>query len=346
MQPMRVSEKWFHRALWLIAFAFAGFLIGLGGLVVGNLPGVEAPPTLDSLIDPRASAAIETSIKQAQSNLRDGETAEESARLKLQAATAEYTSAHETFSNWLATRTATEQADQNKELVSRTHALETLNDNVRTAQRALDQIEQTNAQTRQGLEKERAAEAVLRTEAEKKLDALQRGIDMKNFLIRLAITLPLLVIGGWLFAKHRKNRYWPFVWGFIFFALFAFFVELVPYLPDYGGYVRYIVGVIVTILVGRYSINALQRYLQNQKSAETLPDDQRRQALSYDVAQSRLAKGICPGCERKADLSNPKLDFCMHCGISLFDACAFCETRKNAFAHYCPSCGREAVAVK
>jgi predicted RNA-binding Zn-ribbon protein involved in translation (DUF1610 family) len=36
----------------------------------------------------------------------------------------------------------------------------------------------------------------------------------------------------------------------------------------------------------------------------------------------------------------------MHCGISLFDACAFCETRKNAFAHYCPSCGKEAVAVK
>jgi len=190
----------------------------------------------------------------------------------------------------------------------------------------------------------RTAEAALRTQAEEKLDALQRGIDMKNFLIRLAITLPLLVIGGWLFAKHRKNRYWPFVWGFIFFALFAFFVELVPYLPDYGGYVRYVVGVIVTILVGRYSINGLQRYLQNQKSAETLPDDQRRQALSYDVAQSRFAKGICPGCERKVDLSNPKLDFCMHCGISLFDACAFCQTRKNAFAHYCPSCGKEAVA--
>jgi hypothetical protein len=172
---MRVSEKWFHRALWLIAFAFAGFLIGLGGLVVGNLPGVEAPPTLDSLIDPSASAAIETSIKQAQSNARDGETAEESARLRLQAATAEYSSAHETFSNWLATRTATEQADQNKELVSRTHSLETLNDNVRTAQKALDQIEQTNAQNRQVLEKERTAEAALRTQAEEKLDALQRG---------------------------------------------------------------------------------------------------------------------------------------------------------------------------
>jgi hypothetical protein len=149
MQPMRVSEKWFHRALWLISFAFAAFLIGLGGLVVGNLPGVEAPPTLESLIDPTASAAIQTSLRQAQSSVRDGELAEESARLKLQAATAEYTSAHETFSNWLATRTATEQADQNKELVSRTRSLETLNDNIRSAQKALDQIQQSNAQNRQ-----------------------------------------------------------------------------------------------------------------------------------------------------------------------------------------------------
>ena len=53
------------------------------------------------------------------------------------------------------------------------------------------------------------------------------------FLYRLMLTLPLLVIAGW-----------PFVWGSICFALFAFFVELVPYLPSYGGYIRYVVGII------------------------------------------------------------------------------------------------------
>jgi hypothetical protein len=330
--------------LWLIAFVFAGFLIGLGGLVVGNLPGVEASPTLESMIDPAAGAAAHAAIEQARSAQGLSELAKESATQKLQAAQARYANARETFNTWLETRTATGRASQDNDLVTRTAALEEMNGNVRSALKLADSADQESARTQQALNAAETANDALNSQAQDKLNALQRSIDTKNFLIRLAITLPLLVIAGWLFAKHRKNRYWPFVWGFIFFALFAFFVELVPYLPDYGGYVRYVVGVIVTVLVGRYAINALQRYLQTQKSAETLPDNQRRQALSYDVAQSRLAKSVCPGCERKADLTNPKVDFCMHCGISLFDACSFCQTRKNAFARFCPTCGKEPVA--
>ena len=159
--------------------------------------------------------------------------------------------------------------------------------------------------------------------AQQALNAELRRIELRVFLYRLALTLPLLVLAGWLCAKKRKSTYWPFVWGFIYFALFAFFVALVLYLPSYGGCVRYLVGIVVTVtvLVGLQAIISLNRYLEKQKLAELMPDAQRREGLSYDTALARLSKGVCPGCERPVDLKNPEIDFSPHCSIGLFDQC-------------------------
>ena len=68
-------------------------------------------------------------------------------------------------------------------------------------------------------------------------------------------------------------------------------------------------------------------------------DQVRREELSYDTALSRLAKNVCPGCERPVDLKNPEIDFCPHCGIGLFDHCGACSTRKSAFSKFCHACG-------
>lgn len=343
-KALRLSEKWFRRGLWLVAFVFAGFLIGLGGALVGDLPQVEQRRALDDFLDKPAAESLRADIKASQRAHEAAQAELEQARLKLQVARSDSNAARETFNNWLATRRATQQADQDPELISRTRALDGLKQAERSAQAAVEQQQQAALDAQQREARSRQALAEQEEAAQKKLDAELRKVELRVFLYRLALTLPLLGVAAWLFRHKRQSAYWPFVWGFILFALFAFFVELVPYLPSYGGYVRYIVGIVLTVVVGRQAILALNRYLERQKLAEQLPDAQRREELSYDTALARLAKSVCPGCERPVDLKNEAIDFCPHCGIGLFDRCGQCRARKSAFAKFCHACGTPAVA--
>lgn len=342
---LRLSEQWYRRGLWAVALVFAGFLTGLGSTVVGDLPRVEQRLKLDDFMDPAQTAAARAQVKAATHTEKDARDALEQTRLALKVAQSDSAAARETFGNWLATRRATGQAEQDPELVARTAAL----DKLRAAERqALAQVEaqqQRELDARQAAAQARERLGELEQAGQVGLQAAQRSQELRVFLYRLALTLPLLAVAGWLFAKQRRSTWWPFVWGFILFALFTFFVELVPYLPSYGGYVRSLVGIVVTVLVGRYAIVALNRYLEKQKLAEQKPEAQRREALGYDTALARLAKSVCPGCERAVDLKDTSIDFCPHCGIGLFDRCGHCQTRKNAFSRFCHACGSAAHPV-
>jgi predicted RNA-binding Zn-ribbon protein involved in translation (DUF1610 family) len=341
-KSLRLSEKWFNRGLWVIALVFAGFLIGLGNVIVGDLPQVDGRIVRDDFIDRAAVDPLRAARDAANTRAEAANPPLEQAELRLQAASQAYLSGRETFQNWVATRTATAQPGQDAELIARTadlDALKAAEDKARTDAEAQRQIRLDALQAR---DRATAALEPYEAAAQKLYEAELQRSELRVFLYRLALTLPLLVIAGWLFVKKRQSQWWPFVWGFILFALFAFFVELVPYLPSYGGYVRFITGIIVTVLVGRYAIVSLNRYLAQQRLAEAQPDQIRREVLSYDAALARLDKKVCPGCERPVDLKDPAIDFCPHCGIGLHDHCHACNARKSAFAPFCHACGAAA----
>ncbi len=336
---LRLTEKWMQRGLWLVAIVFASFLIGLGNRVVANLWSVEPALEVEQFIAPAALQSAKAARDRATQATEAASEALEQARQAHEVANSNARLARDTFDNWTQTRVASGRPDQDPELIARTRALDTVQQQARAALAKVEAQEQAALDARQA-----GAAAEKRWDAlhEPAYDALARAEtrrELRVFLYRLALTLPLLVVAGWLYVHKRKGQYWPFVWGFIFFAGFAFFVELVPYLPSYGGYVRNIVGIVLTFLIGRHAIIALQRYLARQKSEEALPDDKRRQTLRYDTAFTRLSKSVCPGCERSVDLKDPSVDFCPHCGIGLYDHCLQCKTRKASFARFCFSCG-------
>lgn len=341
-KSLRRSEKWFRRGLWLVAFIFAGFLITLGGLLINDLPRVERVLSIDDFLDASQAEPLRDGIRQYDLEIEALQTRLSQAQSELDAARDLNRSGRESLNNWVSTRTATERPDYDEELVERTRELDKLTAHENRARKVVQELHRdietqsiARANTDESLRK-------LHDAAYVELVRAQDRAGLRVFGYRLLLTLPLLLLAGWLFARKRESQWWPFVWGYILFALFVFFVELVPYLPPFGGYVRAVVGVIVTVLVGRYAIVSLQRYLERQREIEAQPDVQRRQQLSYDVALSRLDKSVCPSCERTVDLKDGVTDFCPHCGICIYDHCTVCTARKNAFSKFCFQCGSPA----
>ncbi|MDI9336305.1 MAG: serine endopeptidase [Gammaproteobacteria bacterium] len=340
---LRLSEKWFNRGLWFIAFLFAYFLMGLGGVIVEDLPKIESKLSTEDFIDKPAKSNLTNQLKLlSQEETRTTEKLEQ-AKLQLQTAREDYRAAKQTFDAWVTTRNATQKSDQDRDLIARTTHLEQLRKKEREYLNSLEIPQKQLLDITQEKSKINRDILLLESNARTEFGSAQKKIELRVFIYRLIFVLPLLLVATYLFVKHRKKSYWPFVWGFILFSLFAFFVELVPYLPSYGGYVRYTVGVVVTLIVGKYSISGLQRYIKQQRELEQQPDSQRKKEIQYDLAFTRIAKGICPSCERSIikDTDN----FCQHCGIEMFDKCATCETRKITFSKFCFHCGKKTGAI-
>lgn len=343
-KTLRSPERVFRTVLWIVAVIFAGFLVGLGSLVIRDLPTVDERLSLSDFVDRPKAEALDVSMRVIEAEEKKGGDQLASLDLKLASTRAAYASAKNAFDNWIATRTSTARADQDPEVLKRTRELDDLTAASRRAETAVEEVRARQLALGQKLADARRARGALDEAAAGPYEEAVRRMELRVFLIRLAITLPPLAIAAWLFVKQRKSRYWPFVWGFIFFAAFTFFVELVPYLPSYGGYVRYIVGIAITILVGRYAIVAMQRYLERQRAAEKQSEAIRRRSLSYEHAIKSMGAGVCPGCERGFKVHDGLTNYCMHCGMMLFENCPVCECRKNAFFHYCPNCGADKPA--
>jgi predicted RNA-binding Zn-ribbon protein involved in translation (DUF1610 family) len=343
---LRVPEKLFALVMWLVSLAFAAFLVGLGGKVVADLPRFEQVLSIDQFVQPPgAIASLRAELETQEPKVRDAVARLRQARLALDAARNAYNAARATHQNWLATRNATTDPAQDAELIRRTRELDALKAREREAQVTQESVEREQLDLAQRADALRVRESDLREQAQSAYQAAQFRQELRVFGARLALTLPLLGIAGWLWARKRGSDYWPLFRGFVLFAAFTFFFELVPYLPSYGGYVRYAVGVVLTAVVGHYVIKSMRRYLAKRQAAAAQSEAERRKALSADEAVKKLASNVCPACERPVLTTGAApANFCVHCGLKLFDECGRCQTRKNAFFHYCPSCGSEAEA--
>ena len=173
--------------------------------------------------------------------------------------------------------------------------------------------------------------------AQQRFEKANRHYELQVFGLRLALTLPILLIAIWLLVRYRKMRYWPFVYGFGLFSLSAFFIELVPYLPNFGGYVRVLVGIALTVFAGLYMMKAFQRYAE-RKRLELQQDQENVRARSDTKRPFAHSKKRCPSCDKQWNLGGDDSTFCVHCGLRLFNVCG-CGGRNFFFFPHCHQCG-------
>ena len=334
----RLPERLYALAMWVVSAAFAVFLVGLGGRIIGDLPrnagDVDYAPTYPAELTQRIGT-----IKTQRDALRAEREIDE---IALQAARSATSNAKEAFQAWVETRKAITDPRQDTELLNRTQALEHLQQAEYAAKRKVEALDQRD----HDLDSQNAA-------AEEEIEGVRNAYhpvymraifmaQLRVFMMRLAFTLPLLAIAAFLVLRRRQSAYWPLYRGFVLASLYAFFIELVPYLPSYGGYVRYGVGALLTILVCVVLIRNMQAYLSRRRAAEAESEKERRQRVDREQAYAKIEKKICPDCDRPIVLGEGiDTNFCVHCGLTLFQHCARCDTRNMAFNRYCMSCGAE-----
>ncbi|MDE2457488.1 MAG: serine endopeptidase, partial [Burkholderiales bacterium] len=225
---LRVPERLFAFVMWGVSFVFAGFLVGLGDKVVADLPHIQAAVGIEQFADPAALQHWRDVLATERSKQVQIDERLARARLDATAAGNAYRSGYTAFQNWIAARTATTDPRQDPEVIRRTHDLDASQAAVRETQAKVEGTERESLLAHQAVAEAERAQAQLLANAQMAYDGALHRQELRVFASRLALTLPLLLVGGWMVAKKRRSDYWPLMRGFVLFAVFAFFVELVP----------------------------------------------------------------------------------------------------------------------
>lgn len=336
----RRPQHIFTIVMWVLSLIFAGFLIGLGGLLIKDLRKVDKPLTIENYVESGELTRIKGEQNRLSQLLRQQQRNMEDARAQFNSAQEDYDSARNSLRNWLETRTATEASDQNPEVISRNRNVESLNNKRRERMTRLEEFETQIRNTQRQTQDLRRQRTDLLNAARPEFNAKKRARDLRVFLFRLALTLPLLLAAGWMAKTKRGSSYWPLYRGFILFALSAFFVELVPYLPSYGGYVRYGVGILMVLGISHFIIKGMRNYVARKQAEEQRSESERRQSIDYETALKKITAKTCPGCDRAiTQRDGIETDFCVHCGIRLQEKCTQCGERNISFHRFCLCCG-------
>jgi hypothetical protein len=326
-----------------VAALFALFLIMLSDQFNSDLGSWMGPPARDAARD--AGRAAETALAALRAEDEQREAEAQSLRAALDTASRDYAAQKEVFDNWLRARGTIGSPDQDPEVLARVRALDEKMAARGQWSARLDAV----AAARRGLDARaaglRAEEQAERTAAESRWRAEEARWELKVFALRMGVALPILALGVLAFVRWRRARYAALAWGYIIFSGWVFFVGVVPYLPSFGGYLRFAVGAALTAAGGVYATRGIQAYAERRRRDLLASSAERARRVSEDAAVAAHRERRCPSCDHdwtlsKATPGEAEPSFCWHCGLRLHGACPDCGTVNFVHFNHCKHCGR------
>ncbi len=329
------------------------FLILLSNKIIDDLDTTTVKPEMESF----ENKVVMTELMEKQNGLtKDMEkltTKRSTIEKTIATAKENYTNEKQSFDNWVQTRKTLGSPDKDQEVIDRAKKLDEF---YKIEQEWRSQLTILDAETTKNEKKQQEIQTLIDKETEAAqltYNAAIKQYDLKVFLIRLLFVGPVLALGIFFFIRYRRHKFWPLFFGFTLFSLYAFFFGLVPYLPSYGGYIRYAVGIILSAGLGYYAIKTIRKFIETKQAELKISTQERAKNVQTAVAEKALENHYCPSCGKdfiiknwetplkKQENSNYKLvtDFCRHCGLELFKDCYKCGNKNFAHLPYCPSCG-------
>lgn len=327
----------------VISLSLSLFLISLGDKILSDITKIYTLPEEQEYISKDSLKIVISEIKNVNAKIDGLTESKERYEKAYESASAIYQSEKESFDAWIKTRKTIGSPEQDKDVLSRTHKLDELR-LVRDQWLARSSESDLSINQLKGEKKLLVkSEDIIKNAGNEKYESELKSYTLKVFFIRLLFALPILAIGIFLVVKFRKSKYNSFVWGYSLFSLYIFFIGLVPYLPSYGGYVRYIVGITLTIFIGYYVIKQLSLYTERKKQELSKSTEERSKEIVYTIAAKAFESQTCPSCERKYNIvinaTDKSPNYCIHCGLKLFGKCTKCDQRNFVHFPYCSSCG-------
>jgi hypothetical protein len=355
---MELNSKKLERTSRIVYYSISTilciFLILLSSRIIGDLDNTTSYPYSEDFENKPVLTKLEKNYKIQNAELDNLHSKKETIEKTIEMAKDNHANEKQSFDNWLQTRKTLGSPDKDQEVIARAKKLDDfykVEQEWRTELNALQtQIDETEKK-QQEINKSIVEEQ--NTAYEKYREALKQ-YDLKVFLIRLIFVAPILALGIFFFIRYRRHKFYPLFFGFTLFSLYAFFFGLVPYLPSYGGYVRYSVGVLLTVGLGYYAIKRIRQFIEQKQAELKISTQERAKKIQITVAEKALENHFCPSCGKdflvrkwefpatktiENDIYKNVTTFCRHCGMELFKQCENCGTKNFAHLPFCLLCG-------